>query len=99
MELNSNGRCRYGLGMKTAACWLGNRWTVRTKKLGETTELLVEIDVATIAAGETDLPTRELGDQDADQHYTILEITDLNRLFDGKHLDAAGAANAHRPTL
>src|SRR4051794_19222999 len=31
---NPMGRCRYGMGMKTAACWLGDKWTVRTKTLG-----------------------------------------------------------------
>jgi hypothetical protein len=37
---NPTGRSKYGLGMKTAACWFGNVWTVRTKKLGETVEHL-----------------------------------------------------------
>ena len=35
---NTNGRSKYGMGMKTAACWLGNRWTIKTKKLGESVE-------------------------------------------------------------
>jgi hypothetical protein len=32
---NTRGRSRYGLGMKTASCWLRDHWTVRTKRLGE----------------------------------------------------------------
>src|ERR1700730_6202733 len=24
---NTAGRCKYGMGLKTAACWMGNRWT------------------------------------------------------------------------
>ena len=31
---NTSGRSKYGMGMKTAACWIGNKWTVTTKKLG-----------------------------------------------------------------
>src|SRR5690242_4045108 len=46
--LRTDGRSKYGMGLKTAACWLGNKWTVRTKRLGETLEHRVEVDVARI---------------------------------------------------
>ena len=32
--VNTKGRSKYGMGMKTAACWMGDQWTIRTKKLG-----------------------------------------------------------------
>ena len=41
---NTSGRSKYGLGLKTSACWIGNKWTVRTKKLGETEEHRIYID-------------------------------------------------------
>ena len=82
---NTDGRSKYGMGMKTAACWLGNRWTVRTKRLGEPTELEVTVDVEKVAEGDQALPTRILEDQDPDQHYTVVEITDLNRPLRGGH--------------
>ena len=28
---NPGGRSKYGMGLKTASSWLGNRWSVRTK--------------------------------------------------------------------
>lgn len=84
--LNTSGRSKFGMGMKTAACWLGNSWTIRTKKLGETTELQVEISVAAVAKGKQDLPTRELPDQDPSLHYTVIEIRDLNRPLRGQTL-------------
>src|SRR5262245_1414068 len=28
---NPTGRSRYGMGMKTASCWIGNRWKITTK--------------------------------------------------------------------
>src|SRR5215469_6437942 len=40
----TDGRSRYGLGMKMAACWFGQKWKVVTKKLGETTEYTIFID-------------------------------------------------------
>ena len=83
---NPTGRSKFGMGMKTAACWLGNSWTIRTKKLGETTELQVQISVAAVAEGQQDLPTRELPDQDPNAHYTIIEIGELNRPLRGQTL-------------
>ena len=34
---NTRGRSKYGLGLKTGACWFGDFWSVTTKKLGGTT--------------------------------------------------------------
>jgi hypothetical protein len=83
---NTDGRSKFGMGMKTAACWLGNEWLVRTKKLGETTEYQVVVDVLAVARGEEHLPTRELADQNPDAHYTIIEVRQLNRPLRGRTL-------------
>jgi hypothetical protein len=81
-----SGRSKFGMGLKTAACWLGNTWSVRTKKLGETIEYEVTVDVPTIAGGNNTLPTEERPGQSPDQHYTILEIWNLNRPLHGRTL-------------
>lgn len=81
---NRSGRCRYGMGMKTAACWIGNRWTVTTKKLGDTHEYTVEIDVDKIAQGDSELKTTIVDDLDPELHYTRLEIRQHNREFKGR---------------
>jgi len=80
---NSSGRCRYGLGMKTGACWIGNRWKIVTTKLGVPVELTLEIDVDDVARGEINPPviTREVP---AAEHYTIIEITNHNRPLRGR---------------
>lgn len=83
-EINS-GRSRYGLGLKTAACWLGNVWTVRTKKLNETKEHFITVDVLKIAGGNNTLEYRNL-DKPLNEHYTIIEITKLNKKFQGRTL-------------
>jgi hypothetical protein len=84
--VNTDGRSKYGLGMKTAACWLGNKWTVRTKKLGETSEIEVKVDVQAVAGGDESLPTRVTDNKDPGEHYTIIEISDLNRPLRGRTL-------------
>ena len=81
---NTSGRCRYGMGMKTASCWIGNRWAIITKKLGETEEYTVEVDVEKIEGGDPELKTTIIGDIDPSKHYTRLEIFDHHREFKGR---------------
>lgn len=83
---NPNGRSKYGMGLKTAACWLGNVWTVKTKKLGESIEHQATVNVAKIAAGEGALEYNAIEGRAPGKHYTIVEISDLNRSFQGRTL-------------
>lgn len=83
---DTSGRSKYGMGLKTAACWIGNKWTVRTKKLGETSEHYIEVDVDRVARGDSDLRHRDVQSKPSEMHYTIIEITDLNRKFHGRTL-------------
>ena len=78
---STSGRCKYGMGLKTAACWMGNSWTVTTKKLGDPIEYRLAVDVDRIAAGNNDLVVEKNNDVHVDDHYTIVEITDHNQRF------------------
>ena len=81
---NPNGRCRYGMGLKTASCWIGNRWKITTKKLGKTQEFSVEVDVKKIESGNSELKTSTISEVDPDHHYTRIEIFDHHREFKGR---------------
>lgn len=83
---NTNGRSKYGMGLKTSACWIGNQWVIKTKKFGETKEYSVEINVDKIASGESNLPTTIINGKPKDTHYTIIEIRKHNRKFQGRTL-------------
>ena len=83
---NTSGRSKYGMGMKTASCWIGNSWTVRTKRLGETTEHRVTVDVDRIAGGDNDLGYFAVTGRPEGQHYTVIEIRDHNHVFHGRTL-------------
>lgn len=72
-------RSKYGMGMKTAACWFGDKWTVTTSKLGETGGHQIEVDVARIALGDDDLRYRFLPDYKTSDHFTIIEISPLRQ--------------------
>ena len=81
---NTSGRSKYGMGMKTAACWIGNKWRIITKKLGESVEHSVTIDVDEVAKGRDQGLIHTSRSKPADRHYTIVEIFDLNRKFYGR---------------
>jgi Histidine kinase-, DNA gyrase B-, and HSP90-like ATPase len=83
---NTTGRSKYGMGLKTAASWMGNIWEVKTKKLGETVEHSVRIDVEQIAHGHNKFPDLPVDNKNSDLHYTIVEISELNRKFQGRTL-------------
>jgi hypothetical protein len=77
---NPNGRSRYGLGMKTAASWLGTSWSIRTTKLGDPNEYIVTVDMAEVEKGNpaVDLVTKPAP---AEKHYTIITVFDLYKQF------------------
>jgi hypothetical protein len=81
---NTSGRSEFGMGLKTAACWFGDVWSVRTKKLGETVEYKVTVDVEAVAEGDNELPYEETPDRDPEKHYTIIEIERLHRKLHGR---------------
>jgi hypothetical protein len=84
--VNTNGRSKYGMGLKTAACWLGEKWTITTKKLGEGIEHSVIIDVTKVAAKKPDAVVHSAAAKAADKHYTIIEVVEMNRSFQGRTL-------------
>jgi hypothetical protein len=81
---NPGGRSRYGLGMKTAACWLGNLWSIKTKKLNSKEEHTVTIDVERVAANDLQVDHEIVGNQPLEAHYTIITIKNLNRSLGGR---------------
>ncbi|MBK8207225.1 MAG: ATP-binding protein [Planctomycetes bacterium] len=82
---DDSGRSQYGMGMKTAACWLGDTWTITTKRLGEADEHTVTIDVESVASGKADLGHKTKA-KDKDAHYTIIEIRSLHQKIAGRRL-------------
>ena len=80
---DSKGRSKYGMGMKTAACWIGNKWRIETAELTGGEEWNAEIDVDKIAAGDPKVPLT-MKEVSKDAHYTRITITDLNRNFQSR---------------
>ena len=83
---NTSGRSKYGMGMKTAACWMGDKWSITTKKLGEGKEHRVIVDVTKVANNDSDAVTHKEIKMPDYKHYTIIEISEMNRKFHGRTL-------------
>lgn len=66
------------MGMKTAACWIGNKWRIETAELTGGEEWTAEVDVNKIAEGDTMVPLT-VKEVSKDAHYTRIIISDLNR--------------------
>ena len=48
------GRCEYGMGLKTAACWFGTTWTIRTSKLGSNRQYMARVHVPELVDSQLD---------------------------------------------
>jgi hypothetical protein len=77
---DSRGRSKYGMGMKTAACWIGAKWTVTTCEWDSGEEWTATVDVDAIAnrGAKVPLTMHPVG---KDQHYTRITISDLRRVI------------------
>jgi hypothetical protein len=75
---DSKGRSRYGMGMKTAACWIGKRWKIVTCEWGSGEEWTADVDVKGVAYGKQKIPLT-MKKVSTDEHYTRVIISSLNR--------------------
>jgi hypothetical protein len=83
---DSKGRSRYGMGLKTAACWIGKSWCVTTAELTSGEEWTAEVHVASLMGGNMKIPLRKR-DVDRSLHYTKIIISDLNRYIQNRTED------------
>jgi hypothetical protein len=68
---------RYGVGMKAAACWFAQNWSVKTSAIGETIERTLTWSTTEITQrGLTSLEP-SIRTVDAKEHYTVIELRDL----------------------
>ena len=80
---NTEGRSQYGLGMKTAACWIGDNWKIITTRLDDPKEYTILVDVNDVVNGNVSPPLSER-DVPESEHYTLIEITSHHRPLRGR---------------
>lgn len=76
---NNMGLNEFGMGFKTAACWLGEVWEVKTKALGEAEERTIHFDLNQVTTNDLNsLPVGHMA-RPVTEHYTIFTICQLNK--------------------
>jgi len=79
-----SGRCEYGMGLKTAACWFGRTWTIDTSRLGSTRALTATVHVPDLAHNKTEeIPVHERYVQ-SEAHFTRITIEGLYNPIRGR---------------
>jgi len=75
------GLSEFGMGMKSAACWLSNNWQVRTKAVGEEIERTIIFNIAEIV--EKNIENLPYFEEEVviDKHYTIVQISNTDKQF------------------
>lgn len=76
-SISREGLNEFGMGMKVAACWLGNKWKVETKSITEQVTHILEVDVEEVSKGNIkQLTSIDIGSSD-NTHGTSIYITDM----------------------
>lgn len=76
---DSRGRSKYGMGMKTAAFWIGNHWKIVTCEWSSGQEWTADINLENASQK---LPIGlSMTPVSSDSHCTRIEIANLNRYF------------------
>jgi hypothetical protein len=79
-----NGLSEFGMGMKSAACWFGSSFTVRSCALGESVERIVTFNIDDIVRTKTDtLPVKAIK-VPAEYHYTEVVLANLHKPPQGR---------------
>ena len=79
-----HGMAEFGMGMKSAACWFANRWTVRTSALGEAVTRTVHFDIERIVHDRLEELTVKPEDSAAEAHFTEITLEGLHRVPQAK---------------
>ena len=77
---DSKGRSKYGMGMKTAACWIGSTWSVTTCEWDSGEEWTATVDVDAVANHNAKVPLT-MRTVDKAHHYTRITISGLRRVI------------------
>jgi hypothetical protein len=83
---DATGLSEFGMGMKSAACWFAQRWSVRSSSLGEGVERTVRFDIAGILAHEVDELDVETSSAPSNSHFTEVVLDDLHQSVAGRTL-------------
>lgn len=78
IPLDRTGLSEFGMGLKVASIWFGDKYNVRSKAIGEDYERSVNFDLIKVTSeGKEDLDVQNTP-KPTDEHYTVITITGLS---------------------
>jgi hypothetical protein len=80
---NTDGRNEFGMGLKTAACWFGTRWTVKSTQYGSEFGYSASVDVDKLEKDKDEEVDLDIFEVDPSEHYSIITIEKLNKKITG----------------
>lgn len=72
-------RNEFGFGLKTAATWFGDVWTVESTEYGSNNLYKITMDIDSLVKYKTKVKPIEKTSIDRDTHYTIITISKLSK--------------------
>lgn len=84
---NTKGRNEFGMGLKAAACWFGNLWSVESTCLGSNTKYKATIDIDSLVKYKKEEIDVEEEIVNPKEHYTVITIQRLNKKIKGKRIE------------
>lgn len=85
--MNTKGRNEFGMGLKAAACWFGNLWSVESTCLGNNVKYKATIDIDNLVKYKNEEIDVEEETANPKEHYTIIKIQKLNQKIKGKRIE------------
>lgn len=86
VPLDRSGLSEFGMGMKSAACWFAEAWSVRTKAIDEGIERTVQFDIRHIVDNKIESLSTESRAVDPGAHYTVVSLRGLHHMPQGRTL-------------
>lgn len=76
---DKNGRNEFGMGLKTAASWFGNIWSVQSTQLGSTNQYFTEINIPEMREKNINSVSIHRTTVDSTTHGTTIIIRDITK--------------------
>lgn len=86
VPVDRSGLSEFGMGMKSAACWFAEAWSVRTKSVGEALERTINFDIRHIVDNKIESLNTETRTVDPATHYTVVSLRGLHHVPQGRTL-------------
>mgnify|MGYP001377611447 CR=1 FL=1 len=83
----TTGLSEFGMGMKTAACWFSNVWSVKSKAVGEDFATEAKFDIEKITDEKKETLTYKKVKMPRNTHFTVVTLKDLNQNPRGRSVE------------